>query len=107
MINEALRLIRRFHELTQTEMATRLGVSKSYLNEVEHGHKNVTLDLLNRYSEALDIPMSHLMLFAEQVDDPKPVAKLKRAIAGKTVAMLAWVERQTSGDEVSAKSTSC
>ena len=39
MLSEALRLIRVFHDLKQTELADRLGVSKSYLSEIESGEE--------------------------------------------------------------------
>lgn len=35
MLSEALRLIRVFHDMKQTELAQRLGISKSYLSEIE------------------------------------------------------------------------
>lgn len=99
MLNEALRLVRSFHDLSLTEMSERLGVSKSYLSEIENGHKNPTLDLLQRYSTKLDIPLSHLMLFAENYEEPGRVARIRKAVAGKAMAMLAWVERMTEDAE--------
>ena len=38
MINEALRLIRVFHDLKQFELADRLKVSKSHISEIESGN---------------------------------------------------------------------
>jgi transcriptional regulator with XRE-family HTH domain len=99
MLNEALKLARQFHRLNQSELAERMSVSKSYLSEIEHGHKNVTLDLLNRYSTALNIPVSHLMLFAENLHDKKPTERLRRAVAGKALSMLRWLEEITRDAE--------
>ena len=39
MLSEALRLIRVFHDMKQTELADRLSISKSYLSEIEGGEE--------------------------------------------------------------------
>lgn len=67
-LNEALRLVRIYHDKSQTEMAELLGLSKSYLSEIENGHKAATLSLLRKYSDALDVPISSLMFFAEELE---------------------------------------
>jgi transcriptional regulator with XRE-family HTH domain len=56
MLNEALRLVRVFHDLTKSEAAERVGMSKSYVTELEHGSKNVTLEVLKRYRIGLAFP---------------------------------------------------
>ena len=69
MQNDALRLMRVFHDMSQANLVDKLGISKSYLSEIEKGEKKkVTLDLLERYSHVFNIPVSSLMFFAEQVD---------------------------------------
>ena len=37
MLNQALRLIRTYHDFSQTELCAELGVSNSYLSEIESG----------------------------------------------------------------------
>jgi len=64
MLNKALRLVRVYHDLSQVDAAERLGLSKSYVSEIEKGDKNVSMATLQKYSEAFDIPMSSLLLFA-------------------------------------------
>jgi transcriptional regulator with XRE-family HTH domain len=58
MLNEALRLIRVYHDVRQSEMAEKLGISKSYLSEIEHDRKRPTLDLVEKYAEIFKIPVS-------------------------------------------------
>ena len=58
MLSEALRLIRVFHDMKQTELAQRLGISKSYLSEIESGKKPPRMDLIERYVSEFDIPSS-------------------------------------------------
>jgi transcriptional regulator with XRE-family HTH domain len=103
MINEALRLIRVFHDLKQNELAERLGVSKSFLSEVESGRKAPTLDLISKYSKEFKIPASSILFFSEQMpspDDEKPVhTKGREMIAKKVLSFLALVERKTDHAE--------
>jgi transcriptional regulator with XRE-family HTH domain len=68
MIAEALRLLRTFHKTSQSQLATDLGISKSYLSEIESGKKKVTLELLNQYSSHFNVPISSLFFFSEEMD---------------------------------------
>ena len=65
MQHEALRLVRVFHDLNQSTLAERLEISKSFLSEIESGKKTISLELLNKYAEIFNMPVSSLMFFAE------------------------------------------
>ena len=91
MLNEALRLIRLFHGMNKTQTAGRVALSKSYVNELESGEKKVTMDVLEKYSVGFCMPMSFLMLFAEQVADPTAIENTRNFVARKTLTMLKWV----------------
>ena len=95
MLNEALRLIRVFHDLKQTETALKLGVSKSYLSEIEHGHKVPTLDLLGKYEKAFDIPLSSIIFFSEEMASGDPASKAKFFVASKVLSMLQFIEQRS------------
>lgn len=88
MINEALKLIRLYWGKSQAEMADELELSQPYLSEIERGRKEVTLDILQRYSECLKIPMSSLMLFSERIDGGPSPSRGKVFVAGKTLSFL-------------------
>lgn len=91
MQNDALRLVRVFHDMSQTALAGKLGISKSYLSEIEKGEKKkVTLELLERYSEVFKIPVSSLIFFAEQVGDTRS-EKVRSVVATKVLKMLEWI----------------
>lgn len=68
MLGETLRRLRGIYGYSAKEMSERLGISGSYLSEIEKGKKSPTLDLLNRYSKILDIRTSSLMRFSEEFD---------------------------------------
>ena len=40
MFGEALRLVRSFHQITQSDLSKALGISRSYLSEVESNRKS-------------------------------------------------------------------
>jgi transcriptional regulator with XRE-family HTH domain len=96
MLNEALRLVRVFHDLSQSDLSRELGVSNSYLSELEAGKKQPTLDMLGKYSERFEIPVSALLLFSEELNAPKPTEKLRKYAAKKLIALLEWVENKNA-----------
>lgn len=87
-INEALKLVRLYWGKTQVDLARLLGISQSYLSEVEKGKREVTLDLLGRYSSALNVPMSTLLFFAESIEGAAPVSRGRFLMAGKALKLL-------------------
>jgi transcriptional regulator with XRE-family HTH domain len=88
MINDALRLLRLYLGLSQKELASELEISQSMVSEVESGTKSVSMELLERYSEKLDVRMSQLLFFAEELDGEPVKTKGKLIIASKVLTML-------------------
>ncbi|BAY68585.1 transcriptional regulator [Trichormus variabilis NIES-23] len=87
--------MRVFHDLSQKEMAERLGISKSYLSEIESGKKIPTLDLLNRYSGLFDIPVSSIMFFSENLDKDVKTEKLRNFVSSKIIAILNFIAERS------------
>jgi transcriptional regulator with XRE-family HTH domain len=95
MLYRALRLLRTYHQLSQSELAKKLEVSNSYLSEIEKGVKSPTLDLLNKYSAVFKMPVSSILLFSEEIGERrKPGAKLRVAAADKILKLLEWLEEK-------------
>ena len=99
MMNRALRLIRVYHDLSLSDAAQRIGLSKSYISEIERGRKKVSLEVLTKYSLAFDIPISSMMLFAERIEDGKFSEKSRAYVADKALKMLDWIATITLNDE--------
>ena len=91
MYARALKVIREYHHLSQTELAARLDLSKSYISELEAGTKKASLDVLERYAEQFQIPMSSLLLFAERSADANFGERTRSFAAGKVLKMLEWL----------------
>jgi transcriptional regulator with XRE-family HTH domain len=88
MIAEALRLLRTYHKISQSRLATELGVSKSFLCEVESGKKKVSLELLKQYSAHFNVPISALFFFAEEMDRSRPAGRAQGMIAMGALRLL-------------------
>lgn len=95
MLNEALRLMRVFHDLSQKELAEKLGISKSYLSEIESGKKTPTIKLLNRYADLFDIPASSIMFFSESLNKDVKTEKLRTFVSSKVLAILNFISERS------------
>ena len=96
MLNEALRLVRVFHDLNQTQLAERLEISKSYLSEIESGKKPASIDLLTKYSDIFDVPVSSLMLFSEKLESDSVSERTRSFVANKIVKIMGWLAAKDS-----------
>ena len=95
MYARALKVIREYHGLSQTELATRLALSKSYISELEGGTKKASLDVLERYAMQFQIPMSSLLLFAERSAHAHFRERTRTFAADKVLKMLEWLSELT------------
>lgn len=87
-INEVLSLARMYWGYSQSEMAEELGMSQAMVSEIERGTRSVTMDTLDRYSEALGVRKSQLMFFAEEIEGHEPVRKGRLIVAEKALSIL-------------------
>lgn len=94
MLNEALKLVRNYHNISQTQLCNELGVSNSYLSEIESGKKVPTLEFLSKFSEHFKIPLSSLIFFSEKIDSEKITDNFRVSVAKKIIAMLKWVNEK-------------
>lgn len=105
MLNQALSLIRTYHDLSQTELCSEIGISNSYLSEIESGKKQPSLDILQKYSEAFDIPLSSILFFSENLGESKPSDKMKKKVAEKIISILQWNKERLSAKKSYKKKT--
>lgn len=91
MLNEVLRIVRVYHDMTQADCAVRVGLSKSYISGIENGEKKVSLSVIERYSSAFDIPVSTLMLFAEREEGAGKADAIRVFVAEKALRLLGWI----------------
>ena len=102
-LHEALRLVRVFHDVSQTELASKLKISKSYLSEIEAGKKPASIELLKKYSKIFKVPVSSLMLFSETLESKSFSERSRVVIAGKILKIMNWLAaKEGSGNEKAA-----
>ncbi len=95
MLNEALRLIRVFHDLNQKDLADKLGISNSYLSEIESGKKTPTLEVIEKYSETFNMPSSSILFFSENLKNGGNSEKTKKYISKKMIKILDWISAKS------------
>ena len=92
-MNEALRLLRVYHVMKASELARELGISGSYLSEIEKGKRKVSLELLKRYSQVFQTSPSAIMMFTEAYERNGP--KIKRLVGRRVVELLSAISLET------------
>jgi transcriptional regulator with XRE-family HTH domain len=63
-MGDVLRELRMEQGLTLTELGERAFISIAHISQVERGVKQISSDLLESISDALDTPSSHIVLMA-------------------------------------------
>ena len=66
-IAEVFRLLRVHHSMKQVELAKAFGVNPQYTTQLERGRKSVTLNMIQKYSDYFNIPVSSIIYIAEHL----------------------------------------
>ena len=90
MIHKALNLIRIFHQIKQKELAEKLKISRSYISEIESGKKKPSYDLLQRYSNVFNVPVSSLFIISEFIEKGKTMEF--KVIPSKVILILELIQ---------------
>lgn len=93
LINEALRLMRVSHDVKQMDLAAKLGLSKSYISEIESGKTTPSLDVIQKYSAAFDVPVSSILFFSETLGKGGLKEQLRKIVAPKMLGLAQVIER--------------
>lgn len=96
MLNEALRLVRVFHDINQSKLADKLGISRSYLSEIESGKKTPSIELLEKYADIFDVSPSSLLLFSENLKNNAFPERSRVKIAKKIIKIMNWISESES-----------
>jgi transcriptional regulator with XRE-family HTH domain len=68
-IGTAIRTLRLKESLLQEEFASRIGITQTYLSQIERGHKNPSLDVLNSMAKDLKLPLPLMFWFGVEESD--------------------------------------
>lgn len=86
--------------MKQIEAAKALGISASYLSEIETGKKKPTLELIDKYSETFRIPASSIMYFSENMGQGRVIEAARTAVVGKVIKMMQFLEAKADRQHV-------
>lgn len=82
-IGDRLRTLREEKKFTQGEVEKRTGVLRTYVSRVENGHAVPSVEMLEKFARALEVPMYQLFYDGEQ--PPKLPNFRKRKAADKNL----------------------
>lgn len=92
-MGEALRLLRIFNGYKSAELAEMLGLSQSYVSELENNKKQPTMDVLDKYAKVFDMKKSTLLLFAESLESDSVNMDKKQRVARAGMKLLKILEK--------------
>lgn len=75
MIGDVLKRTRTIYGYKATEMSSMLGISASYLSEIENNKKRPSLELLEKYAKIYGIRLSSLILLSENIEEAEKSGK--------------------------------
>ena len=75
MIGDVLKRTRPIYGYKANEMSSALGISASYLSEIENNKKQPSLELLEKYADIYGIRLSSLILLSESMEDAEKAGK--------------------------------
>jgi transcriptional regulator with XRE-family HTH domain len=75
-IGSVIQEIRRKRNLSQGDLAKQLGISQTYLSQIEGDKKTPSMEMLESISATLEIPVYYLMF--KGLDPEKDIAEEKR-----------------------------
>ncbi|HEY9775827.1 MAG TPA: helix-turn-helix transcriptional regulator [Planktothrix sp.] len=67
-LGETIRLRRQALGLSQEDTASRAGVHRTYLSDIERGTRNITVGMLAQVAAALEVTLAYLTKAAEPDD---------------------------------------
>jgi transcriptional regulator with XRE-family HTH domain len=81
IVGDRLRALRQEKSLTQGVIEERTGMLCCYISRVEHGHTVPSLETLEEFARALEVPMYQLFYDGENPPEPLNLPKLNNGNA--------------------------
>ena len=83
IVGERLRLLREDKKLSQGDIERRTGMLRCYISRVENGHTVPSVETLEKFARALEIPI--YQLFYDEAEPPTIPSFLKRKRPSETL----------------------
>lgn len=76
LLGKRIRSLRRIKDLSQEELAEKANMSGKYVGEIERGQANITIDILEKISTALNVEISELFDHQHEIDRQELIPKI-------------------------------
>jgi len=77
IIGDRLKTLREAKDLSQGDIEQRTGLLRCYVSRVENGHTVPSVETLEKFARALEVPLYHLMFDGDK--PPAPPKSIKRS----------------------------
>jgi transcriptional regulator with XRE-family HTH domain len=104
IVGEQLRAFREQKNLSQGDIEKRTGLLRSYLSRVECGHTVPSIETLEKWARALEVPLYQLFYSGEGLPEPPKPAKASSSLwgsEGKDARLLNQFRRMLSNTQES------
>jgi transcriptional regulator with XRE-family HTH domain len=88
---QALRLMRVYHDLSQTELSQKIAMSCATISMLERGTREPSLETLDKYAQVFNVPVSSLLFFSEELAGEGVTKPIRKTVAKKIIAVLHWI----------------
>ncbi|HIU63714.1 MAG TPA: helix-turn-helix transcriptional regulator [Candidatus Avacidaminococcus intestinavium] len=99
MIGEILKKIRNIYGYKASELSKKLGISQSFLSEIENNKKQPSLELLKKYSEIYEIKLSSLILLSENLETEQQQSKIHNNVFIRNM-MINFINKMASDNKI-------
>jgi transcriptional regulator with XRE-family HTH domain len=94
LIGEVLKEVRQGKKLSQGDIEVRTGLIRCYISRVENGHTIPSLQTLEKFAMAMDVPLWQIIRGTNGGPTPAPLVETREdGIPASTRAELRFVER--------------
>lgn len=97
MIGEVLKRLRTIYGYKAVEMSEKLGISASYLSEIENGKKQPSLDHLKKYADLFGIKLSSLILLSESYEEAQKEGRGSALIRSMMINLINGMSKTVEG----------
>ena len=93
-VDKALKILRTSHDFNQKDLAKKLGISKSYLSEIESCKKTPPIKLIANYAEVFEIPVSSIFFLAENIN-VNDSTEINSFVSPKIIALIKFLVQRS------------
>jgi len=82
LLGKRIRMLRRINDLSQEQLAEKAKMSGKYVGEIERGQANITIEILEKISTALDVELSDLFDFEHEISRQELIPQINSLLQG-------------------------